>query len=51
MCTKPLDNLWPDEAMIWETMKPYLYIRTTKDNRIIAGGLDEERNVYLKRIN
>lgn len=48
MCTKPLDSLWPDEAMIWETIKPYLYMRTTKDNRIIAGGLDEERNILEK---
>ena len=28
--------------MIWETARPYLYMRTTPDNRIIAGGLDEE---------
>ncbi len=45
MCTKPLENLWPDEVMIWETVEPYLYLRTTKDNRIMAGGLDEERNI------
>ena len=27
-------------AMIWETARPYLYLRTTSDNRIIAGGRD-----------
>lgn len=48
MCTKPLENLWTDEVMLWETMVPYLYIRTTKDKRIIAGGLDEERNILEK---
>lgn len=48
MCTKPLEDLWPDEVMIWETVEPYLYIRTTKDKRIIAGGLDEERNILEK---
>ncbi len=48
MCTKPIENLWPDEAMIWETTKPYLYMRTTQDNRIIAGGLDEGRNILEK---
>lgn len=48
MCTKPNEKLWPDEAMIWETAKPYLYMRTTKDKRIIAGGLDEGRNILEK---
>ncbi|KAF0092002.1 MAG: oxidoreductase [Fusobacteria bacterium] len=48
ICTKPLENLWTDEVMIWETMEPYLYIRTTEDKRIIAGGLDEERNILEK---
>ncbi len=48
MCTKPLENLWTDEAMIWETVEPYLYLRTTKDKRIMAGGLDEERNILEK---
>ncbi|MCD1258673.1 FAD-binding oxidoreductase [Paenibacillus athensensis] len=32
---------WPDRCLIWETARPYLYMRTTVDNRIIAGGLDE----------
>lgn len=33
---------WKDQVMIWETKMPYLYFRTAKDNRIIAGGLDEK---------
>lgn len=28
--------------MIWETKDPYLYLRTSQDRRIVAGGLDEE---------
>ncbi|MGO4530628.1 NAD(P)/FAD-dependent oxidoreductase [Paenibacillus sp. 2TAF8] len=42
--TKPLPDLsrWHEQAMIWETARPYLYMRTTPDNRIIVGGLDEE---------
>lgn len=41
--TEPLnDPLWHERAMIWETAHPYLYIRTTVDNRLIIGGLDEE---------
>ncbi len=33
-------NFWYKNAMIWETAHPYLYLRTTSDNRIIAGGKD-----------
>ena len=33
-------NFWYKNAMIWETARPYLYLRTTSDNRIIAGGRD-----------
>lgn len=32
---------WPEQYMMWETARPYLYFRTTPDGRIIAGGLDE----------
>lgn len=41
--TKPLDHLpkWHERSLIWETARPYLYFRTTPDNRIIAGGKDE----------
>lgn len=33
---------WPEECMIWEASDPYLYMRTTDDNRVICGGEDEE---------
>jgi glycine/D-amino acid oxidase-like deaminating enzyme len=29
------------DVMIWETKRPYLYMRATHDNRIIVGGADE----------
>ncbi len=38
-----VDNFaWPGEALIWNTDDPYLYLRTTKDRRIIIGGRDEK---------
>ncbi|MCP1183141.1 FAD-binding oxidoreductase [Paenibacillus sp. 1781tsa1] len=45
IATKPLQDLssWYKQCMIWETERPYLYMRTTPDGRIIAGGLDENR--------
>lgn len=41
--TDPIQDLssWHERALIWETNRPYLYMRTTLDNRIVAGGLDE----------
>lgn len=35
-------NSWRDDCVFWNTGNPYLYMRSTKDNRIIVGGHDEE---------
>lgn len=45
IATNPLPHFddWDGQALIWETKRPYLYVRTTVDGRIIAGGLDEEK--------
>ncbi|WP_391116724.1 NAD(P)/FAD-dependent oxidoreductase [Psychrobacillus sp. L3] len=42
----PVENFndWYKQALIWETKRPYLYIRSTVDNRLIVGGLDEDRS-------
>lgn len=37
----PEKRFWPEGRMIWETGRPYAYIRRTEDNRVIIGGLDE----------
>lgn len=44
MVTKPVNDFtqWYEQALLWETARPYLYVRTTAENRIIIGGLDEE---------
>lgn len=33
--------LWKDRALLWNTADPYLYIRMTRDKRIMIGGRDE----------
>ena len=38
-----------NDAIIWDTANPYLYLRSTKDNRIIIGGRDEEFFSHIKR--
>ncbi len=35
------DEPWPQNALIWETARPYLYMRSAPDGRIIIGGRDE----------
>jgi len=37
----PDNSLWKDKALLWNTADPYLYIRMTRDNRIMIGGRDE----------
>lgn len=42
IATKPQQRqLWPSRSLLWEAADPYLYIRSTPDGRIIAGGEDE----------
>jgi len=43
------DALWPQRALQWEASTPYLYARTTLDNRIVIGGGDEEMDDADKR--
>lgn len=51
LATKPLDavRLLPARPLIWEQSDPYLYMRTTPDNRIVAGGEDAEFSSPARR--
>jgi glycine/D-amino acid oxidase-like deaminating enzyme len=35
-------KFWYKNSLIWETARPYLYLRTTTDNRILIGGKDDK---------
>ncbi len=37
----PPADLAPVRALMWETARPYFYLRTTADHRIVFGGEDE----------
>ena len=43
IATEPVASFdgWPDRSLIWESARPYLYLRTTEDDRIVVGGLDD----------
>jgi glycine/D-amino acid oxidase-like deaminating enzyme len=41
--TKPQPaRIWSSGELIWEASDPYLYMRTTTDGRVLAGGEDED---------
>lgn len=44
LASEPVDSFdgWPDRCLIWESAHPYLYMRTTGDNRVIVGGEDDD---------
>lgn len=51
IASESIPNL-PDtlkKVIFWDTSKPYLYFRTTPDNRIIMGGGDEDFKDPVKR--
>ena len=37
---QPFDG-WDRRCLIWETARPYLYLRSTADGRVLVGGEDE----------
>jgi glycine/D-amino acid oxidase-like deaminating enzyme len=41
--SEPVADLswWPERCLIWETSRPYTYLRTTSDCRVMIGGEDE----------
>lgn len=42
-------EFWKENTLLWNTNNPYLYLRTTKDGRILIGGRDEEFHDSKKR--
>lgn len=45
------EEIWKDNILIWDTAKPYIYARTTRDNRVMIGGADIiPRNRFLRDI-
>lgn len=42
LVTEPLEDLgpWKGNAILWETGRPYFYMRSTEDRRVMIGGAD-----------
>jgi glycine/D-amino acid oxidase-like deaminating enzyme len=51
LVTEPLDDApaWLDRTLVWESRRPYLYLRSAGDGRLIAGGEDDRIDLAAKR--
>jgi glycine/D-amino acid oxidase-like deaminating enzyme len=51
LASEPLEEFtgWHDRCLIWETARPYFYLRTTADGRAIIGGEDDAFHSPAKR--
>jgi len=49
--TEPLVDapVWLDRTLVWESRRPYLYMRSAGDGRLIAGGEDDLVDLPAKR--
>ncbi len=43
LASEPLNEFpgWWERCLIWETSRPYMYLRTTDDDRALVGGADD----------
>jgi glycine/D-amino acid oxidase-like deaminating enzyme len=43
LISEPLERFegWENQCLIWESARPYLYMRTTSDGRVLIGGEDD----------
>jgi glycine/D-amino acid oxidase-like deaminating enzyme len=43
LASKPVDGFpgWKNQCLLWETARPYFYMRQTPDSRILIGGHDD----------
>ena len=51
LVTEPMERLplQLDDNLLWETARPYVYLRATDDRRIIIGGEDDRIDLPAKR--
>lgn len=51
LVTEPLRSMpaWLARTLIWESARPYLYLRATRDRRLVVGGEDDRVDIPLRR--
>lgn len=45
----PDELRWLADTMLWESSRPYLYMRSTGDGRLLVGGEDDARDIPARR--
>lgn len=45
----PDELRWLANTMLWESSRPYLYMRSTGDGRLLVGGEDDDRDIPARR--
>lgn len=40
---------WMANTLLWESARPYIYLRTTGDGRLLVGGEDDDRDIPARR--
>ncbi len=51
IASEPLTDFtgWYEQCLIWESARPYVYLRTTSEGRAIIGGEDDQIDIPAKR--
>lgn len=50
--TDPLDRAelgWLADTLLWESSRPYIYMRSTGDGRLLVGGEDDDNDIPKRR--
>ena len=45
----PAELGWLANTLLWESSRPYLYLRSTGDGRLLVGGEDDDRDIPARR--
>lgn len=45
----PAELRWLASTLLWESARPYLYLRSTGDGRLLVGGEDDDRDIPARR--
>ncbi len=45
----PAELGWLTNTLLWESARPYIYLRSTGDGRLLVGGEDDDRDIPARR--
>ncbi|UYG08415.1 FAD-dependent oxidoreductase [Halomonas sp. M4R1S46] len=45
----PAELRWLADTILWESSRPYIYLRSTGDGRLLVGGEDDDHDIPARR--